>query len=62
MVSLRCGEDLVWCAVETLGHLWLEYTEWQMALQNCDVSNDEDDDDRNGNLKGGRQDTGASTR
>jgi len=32
MVSLECGEDLLWWAVETLGHRWLENTEWEMAL------------------------------
>ena len=61
MVSLRCGEDLVWWAVETLGRRWLENMERQMALQNCDLSDDEDDDDGNGNSKGGGQDKGPNT-
>jgi hypothetical protein len=61
MVSLRCGEDLVWWAVETLGHRWLENTERQMALRNRDLSNNEDDDDCNGNSKGGGQDEEANT-
>ena len=61
MVSLRCGEDLVWWAVEKLGHRWLENTEWLMALPNCTFSNDEDDDDGNGNSTGGGQEKGANT-
>jgi len=61
MVSLRCGEDLVWWAVETLGRQWLGNSERQMALRNCDLSDDEDDDNGNGNSKGGGQDEGANT-
>ena len=61
MLSLRCGEDLVWWAVETLGHRWLENTERQMALWNRDLSDDEDDDDGNGNSTGGGQDKRANT-
>jgi len=61
MVSLRCVEDLVWWAVETLGRWWLENTERQMALQNCDLSDNEDDDDGNGNSKGCVQAKGANT-
>jgi hypothetical protein len=61
MVSLRCGEDLVWWAVETLGRWWLENTEWQMALRNCHLS-DDDDDDGNGNLTGSGQDKRANAR
>ena len=61
MVSHRCGEDLVWGAVETLGCRWLDNTEQQMAHRNCDLSDDEDDDDGNGNLEGGGQDKGANT-
>jgi len=61
IVSLRCGEDLIWWAVETLGRWWLENTEQQMALRHCDVSDDEHDDDGNGNSKGGGQHKGAST-
>jgi len=60
MVSLRCGEDIVWWAVETLGCRWLENTERQMALRNCDLS-DDDDDDGNGNSTGGGQDKTANT-
>jgi hypothetical protein len=51
-VSLRCGQQHFWRAVETLGCWWLENPEPQMALQNCDHSND-DDDDGNGNSTGG---------
>jgi len=61
MVSLRCGEDLVWWAVETLGGQWRENTERQIALWNCDLSDDQDDDDGNGNSKGGGQDKRANT-
>ena len=59
-VSLRCGEDLVWWAVETLGRRWLENTERQMALRNCDLS---DDDNNNGNCNsmGGGEDKSAYT-
>jgi len=32
-----------------------------MALWNCDLSNDEDHDNGNGNVKGGGQDKGANT-
>jgi hypothetical protein len=60
MVSLACGEDLVWWAVETLGRRWLENTERQMALWNCDLS-DDDDDDSNGNSTGGGQEKRANT-
>jgi hypothetical protein len=60
MVSLRCREDLVWWAVETLGRRWLEIMERQMALQNCDLS-DDDDDDGSGNSTGGGQDQRANT-
>ena len=34
MVLVRCGEDLVWWAGETLGHWWLEDTEQHRALRN----------------------------
>jgi hypothetical protein len=61
MVSLRCGQDLVWWAVETLGRWWLENTEWLMVLRNCDFS-DNDDDDINGNSTGGGQGKSANTR
>jgi hypothetical protein len=61
MVSLRCGEDLVWWAVETLGRRWLENMEQQMALRNRDLSDNEDDDDCNGNSKGSGQDEEANT-
>ena len=61
MVSLRCGQDLIWWAVETLGHRWRENTERQMARQNCDLSDGEDDDTSNSNLMGGGQDMGATT-
>jgi hypothetical protein len=61
MLSLRCGEHLVWWAVETLGRRWLENTEWQMVLRNRNLSDDEDDDDGNGNSKGGGQDEEANT-
>jgi len=60
MVSLRCGENLVWWAVETLGRRSLENTERQMALRICDLS-DDDDDDSNGNSTGGGQDKRANT-
>jgi hypothetical protein len=59
-VSLRCGEDLVWWAVETLGCRCLENTERQMALRNCDLSDDHDGDG-NGNSTGGGQDKRANT-
>jgi len=61
MVSLRCGEDLVWWAVETLGRRWLENTEQQMALRNCNVSDDQDDDDGSANSRCGGQFKGAIT-
>jgi len=61
MVSLWCREGLVWWAVEILGLRWMENTELQMALRNCDLSDDKDDDDGNGNSKGGGQDKGANT-
>jgi len=60
MVSLRCGEDLVRWAVETLDRRWLESTERQMALRNCDLSDTEDDDDGNDYSKGGWQDDGGN--
>jgi len=40
---LRCGEDLVLRAVETLGRRWVENTEQQMALRNCNLFDDDDD-------------------
>jgi hypothetical protein len=55
MVSLRCGEDLVWLAVQKLSRWWLEKTERHIALWNCDLSDDKDEDDGNGYLTGGRQ-------
>jgi len=61
IVSLGGGEDLVWWAVATLGHRWLENTERQMALWNWDLSDDEDDDDGNGNLLGSGQVNRANT-
>jgi len=61
MVSLRCGEDLVWWAVETLGHRWLENTERQMVLWNHNLSDDEDDDGSTVNSKGNEQNKGANT-
>jgi len=60
MISLRCGEDLVWWAVETLGHRWLENTERQMALRNCNLS-DDDDDNGNGNSTGGGEEQRTNT-
>jgi hypothetical protein len=60
MVSLRCGEDLVWSAVETLHRRWLENKQWQMTHRNCDLS-DDDDDHGNGNSTGGGQDKRANT-
>jgi len=61
MVSLRCGEDVIWWAVETLGRRWQDNMEWQMLLCNHDLSNDEDNDDGNGNSKGSGQEKGANT-
>jgi len=61
MVSLRCGENLVCWAVETLGRQWLENTEQQMALWNYDISNINDTDDGNGNSMGSLQDMRANT-
>jgi hypothetical protein len=61
MLSLRCGEDVVCWAVETLGRRWLENTERQMALRNRNLSDDEDDDNGNGNSKGGGKDEEANT-
>jgi hypothetical protein len=60
MVSLGCGEDLVWWTVETVGRRWLENTKRQLALLNCGLSNDDDDDD-NGNSMGGGQDKIGNT-
>ena len=62
MLSLRCGEDLVWWAVETLGHRWLENKVRQMVLRNCDLSDCERDDDSSGHSKCGGHDKGANTR
>jgi len=61
MVSLRCGENLVCWAVETLGRQWLENTEQRMALRNYDISNINDTDDGNGNSMGSLQDMRANT-
>jgi hypothetical protein len=52
MVSLRCGEDLIWWVVETLRCRWVENMEEQMELPNCDLSIDPDDDDIKGNSNG----------
>ena len=60
MVSLRCGENLVWWAVETLPHRWVENTEQEMVLHNRNHSDDEDEDDGIGNSTGSRQDNGGS--
>ena len=60
MVSLRCGEDLIWWAVETLGCQWLENMELQMARRNLDLS-DEDDDDATRISMGAVWDTRAYT-
>jgi hypothetical protein len=59
MLSLRCAEDLVWWAVETMGRRWLENTERQTALRNCDLA--DDDDDGNVNSTGGGQTKRANT-
>jgi len=61
MVSRRCGEDLVWWAVETLGRWWLENTERQMTLRNCNLPDDEDGENGNGNSTGSGEDNGANT-
>jgi len=61
MVSLRSGEALDWRVAETLSCQLLGNTEQQMALQNCDLSYDEDDDDGNGNSKWCGQDQGVNT-
>jgi len=62
MVSLRCGDDLVWWEVEALGHWWLDNTEWQMAPDMGNLCDDKDDDDSNGNSTGSGWVMGANTR
>jgi len=62
MVILRWGEDLAWWAVEIQDNQWVDNTEWQLVIWNCNCCNDDDDDDNgNSNLKGSRQDKKAKT-
>jgi hypothetical protein len=61
IVSLRCGNDLVWWVVETLGRGWMQNTERQMAIQNCIQSDCMDNDNAKGNLTGGGKDNSANT-
>jgi hypothetical protein len=60
MISLECGECLIWWALETLGCQGLENTQRQMVFQNCDLCDDEGVEDSNGHSTGSGQGNGAN--